>query len=221
MRCENCERLEQVIESLKKRVAELEAKLARYENPHTPPSKRGLKPNRTSKSNRKSGRKEGHQGITREQPEPTHFAEATKERCPHCSAKLGEPSCTERKLIEEVPEPRPVKIIEFKINHYLCPSCGKEVVGERPELPKEGNFGKNALAHVTLMKYEDRLPFRKIQATLQRQFGLNVSPGTIFDFTRRAANGVMSVYEFILDRIREADVVYVDETGAKVDGTNY
>lgn len=230
--CENCKRLEKIIErlrnemqkeidELKAKVAMLEAKLAQYENPHTPPSKRMFPPNKTNNSNGKPGRKEGHEGVTRERPEPTHFAEATKDRCPHCSAKLGEPFHTERKIIEEIPEPQPMKIIEFGINHYICPSCGKEVVGEHPELPREGNFGKNALAHVTLMKYEDRLPFRKIQATLQRQFGLNVSPGAIFDFTRRASNGVMSVYEFILNRVREADVVYVDETGAKVDGTNY
>lgn len=221
MRCENCEKLEQVIEELKKRIAGLEAKLARYENPHTPPSKREFQPNRTKKSNGKPGRKEGHEGITRKQPEPTHFAKATKEVCPYCSAMLGKPSYTERKIIEEIPEPQPMKIIEFTINHYLCPSCGKDVVGEHPELPQEGNFGKNAVAHVTLMKYEDRLPFRKIKASVERQYRLNVSPGAIFDFTRRAHDGVRPVYEFILNRIRNSDIVYVDETGEKVDGTNY
>ena len=173
MNCENCEKQEQIIDKLRKendelktRIAMLEAKLARYENPHIPPSKREFQSNRTKKSDGKPGRKEGHEGVTREQPEPTHFAEVTKDRCPQCSAKLGKPFHTERKIIEEIPESQPVKIIEFSINHYICPSCGKEVVGEHPELPREGNFGKNALAHVTLMKYEDRLPFRKIQATL-------------------------------------------------------
>lgn len=219
--CENCKMLRKEIDELKAKVATLEARLARYENPHTPLSKKMFPPNKTNKSKRKPGRKDGHEGVTREQRKPTHFAKATKDTCPDCSTKFGEPFNIERKIVEEIPEPPPVKVIAFEICYYRCPSCDRIVVGEHPELPREGNFGKNAIAHVALMKYEDRLPFRKIQTTLQRQFGLNISPGTIFDFTRRASNSVMPVYEFILNRIREADVVYVDETGAKVDGTNY
>lgn len=221
MKCENCERLGQTINELKKEIAELKAKLAKYESPHTPPSRRDFQSKPPRESSGKPGRKNGHEGITRAQSTPTHFAEATKETCPHCSTRLGVSFDVERKIVEEIPEPQPVKVIEFKIHYYRCPRCDTVVAGEHPDLPKEGNFGKNALAHVTLMKYEDRLPFRKIQATLQRQFGLNVSPGAIFDFTRRVSDAVQSEYEFILSRIRGSKIVYIDETGAKVEGTNY
>lgn len=221
MSCENCEKLEQVIEGLKKRIAELEAKLARYENPHTPPSKRNFQRNKSHRSNRKPGRKIGHKGVTRKCPTPTHFAEAKRETCPHCTSKLGEPFDIAHKIIEEIPKPQPMKVIDIEVYYYRCPSCDNIVVGEHPDIPKEGNFGKNALAHVTLMKYEDRLPFRKIQATLQRQFGLNVSPGAIFDFTRRVRDAIRPEYDFILEIIRGARVVYIDETGIKVNGISY
>ena len=51
-----------------------------------------------------------------------------------------------------------------------------------------------------------------------RLHGLNLSPATIFDLTRRAADAVQSQYDAILNRIREASILYVDETSIKVQG---
>ena len=39
----------------------------------------------------------------------------------------------------------------------------------------EGSFGKNVLAHVTLMKYDDRLPARKITCTLRNEKGVTAN----------------------------------------------
>jgi len=55
-----------------------------------------------------------------------------------------------------------------------------------------GRFGNNTIAQATLLKYEDRLPHRKIQDELKRQFGLDISPATILDFARRAADAIQS-----------------------------
>jgi len=72
----NCEN-----ELLKKRVRELEALLAKYENPHTPPSlKRGG--NRKKSQNEKDAikgkpsRKKGHKGVTRPPANPGQIAAA-------------------------------------------------------------------------------------------------------------------------------------------------
>jgi transposase len=69
-----------------------------------------------------------------------------------------------------------------------------------------------------VLKYEERLPHRKIQNVLKRQYGLDISPATILDLTRRASDAFRSEYEEILDRIRDAEVLYVDETSIKVQG---
>jgi transposase len=65
------------------------------------------------------------------------------------------------------------------------------------------------------------LPHRKIQEALNRQFNLEISPGAIFDFTRRTSDSLIGVYNMILECIRGSDIVHVDETGLKVDGKNY
>ena len=223
LRLEN-ELLKRRIEELEARLADLEARLAKYENAHTPPSlKRGgnRKNDQNERINGKPGQKIGHKGITRPYAKPDRQVEITMDRCPDCGAKLDNPSRIESKIIEEIPEPEPVTVTEYKICHYICPCCQKEVVGTDPGCPNEGMFGNNTIAQVALLKYGDRLPHRKIQDALKRVYGLVISPATIFDLTRRAAGAVASEYDAILNRIRSSSVLYVDETSIEVQGKNH
>ena len=209
-------------EMLKARTRELEARLAKYENAHTPPSLRrgrNLKKDKTNKG--KPGQKVGHKGMTRPLAIPDSQVEVTADRCPDCGAKLNLPFRFESKVIEEIPEPQPVIVTEYKIAHYICPCCRKEVVARDANCPHEGKFGNNVIAQATLMRYEDRLPHRKIQDTLKRIHGLALSPATIFDLTRRAGEAVRPEYDAILERIRGAPILYVDETGIHVQGEKH
>ena len=191
LRREN-EFLKRRIEELEARLADLEARLAKYENAHTPPSlRRGG--NRRNDQNEKGtpGQKKGHKGLTRPIAKPDKQVQVTRDRCPDCSTKLGTPFRIESKIIEEIPEPKPVTVTEYKICHYICPLCRKEVVGTDPSCPSEGMFGNNTIAQIALLKYGDRLPHRKIKDALKRVYGLAISPATILDLTRRAANAAL------------------------------
>lgn len=84
-------------ELLKARIGELEAQLAKYDNPHTPPSmKRGGNSRRNQKRSgrEKPGQKKGHKGMTRQRAEPDRQVEVRMGRCPYCDAKLGDPRTT-------------------------------------------------------------------------------------------------------------------------------
>lgn len=219
---EQNEQLRRDNELLKAKIIELEARLAQYENAHTPPSlRRGGNRKEDNDRKGKPGQKIGHKGITRPCAVPDSQIEVTADRCPDCGAELGTPFRIESKIIEEIPEPQPVMVTEYKIAHYRCPCCRKEVVANDASCPHKGKFGNNTIAQATLLKYEDRLPHRKIQGTLKRLHGLEISPATIFDFTRRAAEAVQSEYDAILDKIRSAPILYVDETGIHVQGEKY
>lgn len=230
MDCNNCEKLkelEQRVEKLEKinktlleTIEKLGRRIAVYENPHTPPSRQFFKRPPSSGEKGTPGQKEGHVGTTRPTPEPTERKEVKMTNCPECYSPLGNPKRFEHRIITDIPAPQPVKVTEYVLSVYDCPICHREIVADHPDLPAEGDFGKNTLAHTTLMKYEDRLPHRKVQAALNRQFGLEISPGAIFDFTRRTSDSLTGVYEMILERIRDADIVHIDETGLKVDGKN-
>jgi transposase len=216
--------LKREIELLKGHIAYLEARLAQYENAHTPPSKKrggNRKKDHIEGERGKPGQKVGHKGLTRPIAKPDREVQVTKDLCPDCGVKLGDPFRIESKIIEEIPEPQPATVTEYKICHYICPCCRKEVVGTDPGCPNEGMFGNNTIAHVALLKYGDRLPHRKIRDTLKRVYGLVISPATILDLTRRAADSVQSDYDVILNRIRNAPVLYIDETSIEVQGKNH
>jgi len=211
-------------ELLKAKIRELEARLAQYENAHTPPSlRRGRNrkkdPDRDLKG--KPGQRIGHKGVTRPYAPPDRQVKVAMDLCPDCGAKLGPPFRIDSKIIEEIPEPQPVTVTEYKIAHYKCPCCQKEVVASNSDCPHEGKFGNNIISLATLFRYEDRMPHRKIQDALKRQYGLKISPATIFDLTRRAADAVRSEYDAILSRIRDAPILYVDETSIHVQGKKY
>jgi len=215
------EQLRQENELLKERIKELETRLAQYENPHTPPSlRRGRNRKKDQKEGDrgKPGQKIGHKGQTRPRATPDRQIEVTADRCPDCGTELGNPIRVESKVIEDIPEPPPILVTEYKIGHYICPCCHKKVIANDANCPSEGRFGNNIIAQTTLLKYEDRLPHRKIQDALKRLHGLNISPATILDLTRRAADAVQSQYFMILNRIRDAPILYVDETSIKVQG---
>ena len=215
------EQLRREIELLKEYIGEIEARLAKYENAHTPPSlKRGRNRKKEQNDGDKGtpGQKIGHEGVTRPHAKPDKQVEVTADRCPDCGTKLGEPFRIESKIVEEIPEPRPIIVTEYKIAHYRCPCCQREVAANDAGCPNEGIFGNNTIAQTTLLKYEDRLPHRKIQNALRRLHGLNISPATILDLTRRAADAVQSEYDVILSRIRAAPILYVDETSIDVQG---
>jgi transposase len=224
MDCNDCPKLkelgQQLIE-LREKIEKLERRLTAYENPHTPPSRQLFKRPPSGGEKGTPGQKIGHPGTTRPTPEPTERKEATMKNCPHCSSSLGKSKRVVHRIITDIPDPQPAKVTDYVLHVYDCPKCHEEIVADHPDLPKDGDFGKNILAQTTLMKYKDRLPHRKIQEALNRQFGLEISPGTIFDFTRRTSFSLISVYNIILDCIRGSNIVHIDETGLKVDGKNY
>jgi transposase len=218
------EQLRNENELLKSKIRELEARLAQYENAHTPPSlRRGRNRKKDQDKNNKGkpGQKVGHKGVTRPYATPDRQVEITMDRCPDCGTDLGAPFRIDSKIVEEIPKPQPIIVTEYKIAHYRCPCCRKEVAAKDPSCPHEGKFGNNVIAQATLLKYEDRLPHRKIQYAMKRLFGLKISPAAIFELTRRAADAVRSEYDAILSKIRSAPILYVDETSIRVQGERH
>jgi transposase len=227
--CPNCERLWRRVEELEHQNAELKtenaqlkSRLAAYENAHTAPSQRKFPIRRYHNYGgpRYPGRPKGILGRTRQTPKPNLTLKAEMDRCPHCGSPLDMPTSVKRTVVEEIPEPPPKRVIEFLEANYDCPRCGAHVAARNPDLPPEGRFGKNVYVQTTLLRYEERLPLRKVQTALERQ-NLTVTPSTVLEVLRRASTWLRPEYERILQRIRAADVVYTDETGIKVDGRQY
>ncbi|KXB08106.1 hypothetical protein AKJ55_01450 [candidate division MSBL1 archaeon SCGC-AAA382M17] len=235
--CSRVEELEERIEELEEenkelrekltlkdeKIKRLHKKLRKYRNPHTPSSKRrgSTKSKSSSKSRGGRGRKKGHEGTTRLKPEPEQTIVVEEENCPQCGTRLEEPREVESKIIEDIPEPEPVVAKEYRIGHYECGDCGEAVIASHPDCPEEGRFGKNALIQATLLKYEERIPYRKVSDLFEWQYDLEVSPASVLDFVRRTSDWLQPMYGNIWERIQNSDILYVDETGMKVDGEQH
>jgi transposase len=134
---------------------------------------------------------------------------------------LGDPTTVSHRVVEEINNPAPKQVIDYLEHTWRCEACGGHTTSRHPDCPPKGLFGKNVHVQATLLKFRDRLPHRKVAEALKRSYGLDVSPATVLDITRRVAHWIRPEYELINHRIRSAGVVYVDETGLKVDGVGH
>lgn len=210
--------LEEENKELKKKVVDLEQQLSFFKNPHTPSSKQVFK-TRIPQTSKKLGAPRGHDGATRHVPEPSEVVKHFLTKCPHCDDVLSKPFDSVKKVIEEIPEPQPVKVTKHVIYFYNCKNCG--VVTAKTDLPAEGNFGKNILTQTTLMKYEDRLPARKVSNTLNRTFLFEATHSTVFNIVQRVVRAAQHAYEKIKIQIRNFFNINIDETRIKVQGKNF
>lgn len=229
MTCQDCQRLQTSLEELtaentrlQQENTELRRKPALYENPHTPPSRRAYPTRRSRGGPRFPGGPRGQQGRTRPRQRPDVVkAPEPKERCESCGAPLGKPSYVDHHIVEEISNPAPRQVIDFLEFEWTCRECGSHTVSRHPDCPPGGRLGKNALVQATLMKFQERLPLQKVCEALGRTYGLQVTPATMLDVTRRVGGWLRPEYMRILRRIRSAEVVYVDETGVRVDGLRH
>lgn len=214
--------LDELIDS-KIEIEKLKRKLRKYENPHTPPSKdertAKARTNFVSKTGLPVGKRTGYKGRTREKKKPTHFINLFQDICSNCG-KHNKPKEIREKTYEETPEPQPVKVVEAKWGYYEC-KCGNCWESKPEEVPNKGLFGKNAQTHITLLKFDDRLPLRKVISALDRQFGLTLTSKGIYDITKRVADKATPEYREIKRRIRRAKYLHIDETKIRIQGVCY
>jgi len=227
--CQTCQKIQQLTQenlNLKAEIDTLKRSLMRYENPHTPSSKR-MYPTRTgdhTKSTKRfPGRPKGHKGTTRPKPKTIDIIKEPEKKsaCNQCGAPLTQPIHVGHHIFEELANPHPRQVIDFLEFNYKCKTCNTYTSTRHPDCPPDGVFGKNALIQTTLLKFEQRLPFEKISQQMENQFGLPMTAASAFDITRRVSKYLRPEYEAIMERVRCARIVNVDETSEKVDGVNH
>ena len=137
---------------LTKIIEDLKAKLARYENPHTPSSAQRYKKKSESKKSKRRGAPNGHRGATRPTPEPDRVVEVTAVQCDRCGSTNLEDCGVEKNIIEEIPPPPKIEVIQFNRHKYKCQNCEHEFTAKNEECPQKGRFGVNMLVYLIMLK---------------------------------------------------------------------
>jgi len=208
-------------EQLKKRVAELEAQLRKFDNAHTSSSMQRFHTKRAeeNKSRGKPGREEGHEGTSRKTPEDIHERIKLKLKvCPHCGGKVKRRKTPRKRVITNV-VPGTMKNTEYEIERAYCDKCKKLVEPVVPNALPNTPFGLE-LALYTVFLSMLGITLSKIRSILSHDYSLKISKGTIANMLEKTANFLGEDYEKLREELLKQRDVFADETSHPIHGKN-
>ena len=217
-----CEFLQEENKALRKRVRELEERLAKNSsNSSKPPSTDGFskpKPkNLRKKSGKKPGGQKGHKGHRLEPVEnPDHTIAHDPLACScGCHMETAPVIGVETRQVFDIP---PVKVVvtEHVVKTKLCPECGAKVKGEFPEdASAPTQYGSYFGSVVTYLLAYQLIPFARCAELIEELFGINVSQGTLAGIRAKAAKAAAPSVEAVGELLKFAKVAGFDETGMR------
>ena len=217
----------ELIKAQQQQIAELleeNERLKRQGKRQAAPFSKG-KPNANPK---RPGRKPGqgpfvHRSAPVDSPTETILA-TTPECCPHCGGGLD----VEHEDVATTTDlpilPRPV-VTAYRVPVCRCRQCGKTVRGSAPGLASDQvgavahRVGNRVMAAAHMLHYAIGIPVRKVPAVLRELTGVSLTQGAMTqDALRRMAGPVGVEYQRLREQVRNAPVVYTDDTGWRVGG---
>jgi transposase len=208
------------------RIAELEAQTRKNSrNSSKPPSSDGLaKPAPKSlrtKTGRKPGGQEGHDGSTLAQvARPDRQVTHEPGGCADCGRPLaGRPiTGVERRQQFDLP-PVKVEVTEHQLVEREC-VCGQRTRAEAPAgVDAPVQYGPRLAAIVVYLYIGQFLSRQRTAQALAELFGVPLSAGTVTAMTARAAAGLGDFLACVRAKLAAAEVVGFDETGLRVAGS--
>jgi transposase len=215
------------IEKLTVRLGELERRVSRTSrNSSLPPSQDP--PGASGRERRSSGRdpggQEGHPGHGRRFQPLERVDEVVVHwpgrcGCGHVFSEqervaAGEPA---RHQVSELP-PISVVVTEHRLQRVCCPGCGKTVRADLPDHVPAGAFGPRLEAAVATLSVRNRISRRDLVELAGELFGVSLSSGTVDAIVQRTGEALELPYQGLLEHVRAAPAVNLDETGWRLRG---
>jgi transposase len=213
------------LEAAEAKIAELETKLSKPKKDSrnsSVPSSQTIKERRENRRARRGG-KPGHVGKSRENQTPDQIMECRVVVCPGCGEDLQEQDQTlsSTHQIIDIP-PVLAQVIEVRRYQAIC-TCGRCVLGEVPQgydEPQQG-FGPNVHALLSYFNGTHHIAHNRLKSLMRGVFGMDISAGAIAASLQRTARKLAApAHEILLD-IRRSQVIGSDETGLRVEGSNW
>jgi transposase len=210
------------------RLAELERRLnLNSSNSGKPPSSDGLKkPPRVSSlrepSGKKTGGQTGHPGKTlrrTETPDATidHYPQA----CAACGELLTAVTATGHvaRQVFDLPEPRPLIVIEHRAHACWCAACGIQTRAGFPEgVSAPVQYGQRIAAFVLYLLHYQLLPEKRLVTLMADLFGVRLVTATIARISQDCGQRFQGFAEGLRDQVAAAPVKHMDETGFRIGG---
>jgi transposase len=216
---------------LKERVAELERRLGlNSSNSSKPPSSDGLKkPTRTGSLREKTGKKPGgqtgHKGHTLAQVEnPDRVIDHYPKKCMRCGETPDTATSAGylKRQVIDVPERQPPAVTEHRAHACDCAHCGARTQTEFPEgVTAPVQYGPRIAALAVYLQTCQFIPEDRLAELLHDLYGIDISTATIATMEHRKAEELAPVAEVIGEKVRQAPVKHLDETGYRIGGATH
>jgi transposase len=220
-------RMDRQIQQLTARVERLERELRQNSrNSSQPPSQdRPKRPPRSKgRSPRKQGGQPGHEGHGRELL-PTMACDEVVVHwpmscgCGHVFSEservaVGEPV---RHQVEELPEIATI-VTEHQCPRVRCPACGSRTRATLPPEIAGSAFGSRLQAAIVTLSVRNRISRRDVVELCKQLFRARISTGTVEAILARAGDALAEPYDDLLERVRDAKRMNMDETGWRLQG---
>lgn len=207
------------IEQLEKIVEQLQKKLAKYDNAHTPSSQKPYfdkpKPNETTE--KPSGRPDGHDGIGRETPDEIHERKKLEaiRVCPDCGKPIRVKRWRKRVVTRLVPGR--LENAEYDIPQGYCNGCHKSIEPVVPNALPNSRFDLTLALWIACLRMLG-VSVDKIRFLLQTDYGLKISSATVVNTCNKLAEFLGEDYELLRKDLMKEKHVHGDETSWRTKG---
>ncbi|MEK6868490.1 MAG: IS66 family transposase [Nanoarchaeota archaeon] len=201
-------------------IEKLLRKLRKYENPHTPSSKRGFdKPQAEGLTvGRKPGKLYVHKRTTRPRDTPNvpPVTVTTDVNPSNGNTNIIETGDYIEKVITDY---KIEKIVtKYTFPEYKDLNTGELFFAQHPDVPDKGIFGKNVIAFANLLHFENRVTLQGVAEIFTQVYDIPMSAPTVQELCNRAVEKANTTYEEIHTKLQKSPVANADETGSNQNG---
>lgn len=193
-------------------------------NSSKPPSSDGLKKKTKTlrtKTGKKPGGQEGHEGKTLELSEnPDEVINHSVDKCDICGESLQDvtPERVIIRQIVDIPDVK-VKVIEHRAEVKKCPKCRRKNTGKFPEgITNIVQYGEKIKAISVYLTQYQLIPYKRGSELISDMFGINLSQGTMVNFNDSCHEKLKPIEDNIKNSITTSQgAIHFDETGIYID----
>ena len=175
-----------------------------------------------SRKAKKPGRKAGHKGERRPEPERIDRREEhLLKRCPDCGGPVSPTKAAPRRRVIEDIEATRVVATEHTIHSHYCPRCHKRVEPKVTQALPKATIGNRTVALTSWLHYGLGNTTSQVAQVLNSLFHFPISPGGLTQMWARAAEILEPWYTQIAAEANAGAVLHADETGWRVNGKTH
>src|SRR6266516_1238029 len=214
---------------LSERVAELERRLgkdsgtsSRPPSSDSPYKKKPRDRSLRGRSGRNRGKQPGAQSSTlRQVADPDEVVVCFPAACGRCGADLAgaRVTCAQKLQEFEIVPPPPPRVTEYQVQARACGQCGAVSAGQEiGRVTGRARYGPEAHAQAANLVSAQHIPVGRAAQLMGDMTGLRVSAGRMAGVRHKAAGKLEPFMDHVRGLLRQAGVLYADETPARAAG---